>query len=131
MAAAGKQPPPQTVAAPEGPTPEEQAAAVAKARKEQAQQDYEKLISEGENAIRNGNNKAAAIASFAKARQLAEAEGLTTGAASDLYNSYFTKADRIFQREEYEGAKSWYLVAQALLNTADVRTKIKECDRNL
>lgn len=123
--------PQPALSAPAGPTAEEQAVAGAKARREQAQQDYEKLISEGEGAIKNGNNKNAAIAAFAKARQLAEAEGLTTGLASELYSTYFTKADRIFQREEYEGAKSWYLVAQALMNTADVRAKIKECDRNL
>ncbi|OIN57010.1 serine/threonine-protein kinase [Arsenicibacter rosenii] len=116
---------------PVGPTAEEQAAAVARARREQAQQDYEKLISEGESAIKNGNNKSAAMTAFARARQLAEAEGLITGAASELYSTYLTKADLIFQREEYEGAKSWYLVAQTLMNTADVRAKIKECDRNL
>ena len=113
-----------------GPTPDE-LLATAGARKVQMQQEYEKLLTEGESAIKNGNNKSAAMASFAKARQLAETEGLPAGMASELYNSYFTKADRIFQREEYEGARSWYLVAQALMNTAEVRAKLKECDRNL
>ena len=103
----------------------------AQVHKQKAQTEYDALINEGVAAIDNGNNKLTAMATFAKARELATGENLNTDKAIEKYAVYLTKADRIFQREEYEGAKSWYLVAQALINTSEVRTRIKECEKNL
>lgn len=114
-----------------GQAAEAQPVADTQVRKQKAQTEYDALINEGTAAINNGNNKSAAIVAFAKARELATGENLSTDKASEKYTAYVTKADRIFQREEYEGAKSWYLVAQALINTSEVRAKIKECEKNL
>jgi serine/threonine protein kinase len=88
---------------------------------------YDQLIEEGRKAISNGNNKIKAIATFNKALALAKEHELSTAEADGLYNTYLTKANKIFATDEYEGAKAWYQVAQALKDTEEVRRKIKQC----
>ncbi|RRB04421.1 serine/threonine-protein kinase [Larkinella rosea] len=91
------------------------------------QEQYDQLVEEGINAIKNGNNKVKAVASFSKAQGLAKEHGLVTAKAETAYNSYMSKANKIFATDEFEGAKGWYLVAQALKDTEEVRRKIKLC----
>lgn len=95
--------------------------------KQEAQVQYDQLIEEGVKAIANGNNKAKAIADFNRAHVLANQHDLNTGKADGPYAKYADKANRIFESEDYEMAKSWYSVAQALKNTAEVQKKIKQC----
>jgi serine/threonine protein kinase len=99
---------------------------LAKAKQEQ-QNAYDELIEEGIKAIANGNNKTKAIAAFTKAHASAKEHELVTTKADGAYTVYMTKADKIFATDEFDGAKSWYLVAQALKDTPDVRRKIKQC----
>ncbi|WP_080241174.1 serine/threonine-protein kinase [Spirosoma rigui] len=99
----------------------------AQKEKQEAQLAYEQLIDDGMKAIANGNNKAKAIADFSKAGSLAKEHNLSTTRAEGAYATYLTKANRIFDSEEYEGAKAWFKVAQALKDTPEVRTKIKQC----
>lgn len=100
-------------------------------KKQQAQQEYDDLIEKGMASINTGNNKGAAIANFNQASQLANINGVVTAKSSGAYAIYLAKGDRIFANDDYEGAKAWYRVAQALRNTEEVRRKIKECDNNL
>ena len=85
------------------------------------------MIDKGAAAISAKNDKAAAIALFIEARQLAEKNDLSTTKGHEKYAQYFGRANRILENDEYEGAKQWFLVAQSLDNTAEVRTKIKFC----
>jgi serine/threonine protein kinase len=100
-------------------------------KKQQAQQEYDDLIEKGMAAINTSNNKGAAITNFNQASQLANTNGVVTAKSSSAYAIYLAKGDRIFANDDYEGAKAWYRVAQALRNTEEVRRKIKECDNNL
>ncbi len=104
----------------------------AKSAKEEAQEKYDQLVEEGLKAITNGNNnKEKAISAFNKAEELAKNNDLNTGKAGAAYTTFLAKANRIFDNEEeggnYEGAKGWYKVAQALKDTPEVRRKIKQC----
>jgi serine/threonine protein kinase len=100
-------------------------------KKQQVQQEYDDLIEKGMAAINTSNNKGAAITNFNQASQLANTNGVATAKGSGAYAIYLAKGDRIFANDDYEGAKAWYRVAQALRNTEEVRRKIKECDNNL
>jgi eukaryotic-like serine/threonine-protein kinase len=99
--------------------------------KNKAQTDYVELLNKGAALISSSNNKTAAMAIFTQAQSLAAKFNLSTERAQALYNSYFSKGNRIFESEEYEGAKAWYLVAQSLINTPEVQKKIKQCNSNL
>lgn len=100
-------------------------------KKLEAQGKYDGLIEKGIIAINSNNNKSAAISYFTEAGQLAAENNLITEKATSAYTIYLAKANRIFESEEYEGAKGWYKVAQSLINNQVVRQKIKECDNNL
>jgi tetratricopeptide (TPR) repeat protein len=95
--------------------------------KPQAQETYDQLIEDGMKAIATSNNKTKAIADFNSARTLAKEHGLNTAKADAAYTKYNATADRIFESDDYEMAKKWYTVAQALKDTPDVRRKIKQC----
>ena len=105
------------------PTPKETPANA----KQEAQNKYDQLIEDGQQAISKGNNKGKAIDNFTNARLLAKEQDLNTAKADAAYASYITTANRIFDRDELEGAKGWYQVAQALKDTEEVRRKIKQC----
>ncbi|WP_234736898.1 protein kinase domain-containing protein [Tellurirhabdus bombi] len=94
------------------------------------QDEYNELIEKGLKAVNKENRKADAIGVFTQARQLAEKHGLSIDKATASYSEYLAKANRIFGREDYEGAKAWYQVAQALQSTKEVEQKIRECERN-
>ncbi|GAB3920775.1 serine/threonine-protein kinase [Larkinella terrae] len=91
------------------------------------QEQYDQLVEEGVNAIKTGNDKVKAIASFNRAQVLAKEHGLMTAKAEIAYLTYLNKANKIFATDEFEGAKRWYQVAQALKDTEEVRRKIKQC----
>lgn len=93
-----------------------------------AQQQYDQLIEEGVKAIAKGNDKAKAIASFNNARVLTKEHSLNTAKADAAYIEYMTKGNRIFSNDEFDGAKEWYKVAQALKDTREVQSKIKLCN---
>jgi tetratricopeptide (TPR) repeat protein len=95
--------------------------------KQEQQSTYDQLIEEGVKAITNGNNKPKAIALFNKAQVLAKEHELSNDRADAAYASYMNKANKIFDNDEYDGAKDWYEVARALKNTDEVRRKIKQC----
>ncbi len=97
-------------------------------RRQAAQTQYEALIARGVEVIESGNKKAEAIGYFQQAQQLAQANGLSTTKGAEQYANYVAKGDRIFQRDDPEGAKPWYLVAQALVNSDEIRRKIRECN---
>lgn len=115
------------VAGSETPKPDEPAVDPKEVLQKEKQDQYDQLVEEGVNAIKNGNNKVKAVASFSKAQGLAKEYGLATAKAEVAYNSYMSKANKIFATDEFEGAKGWYLVAQALKDTDEVRRKIKLC----
>ena len=96
--------------------------------KKAAQDEYDNLIDKGTVLIANGNNKPGAIAQFNEARQLASKHDLNTAKAHEKYAQYFSKGNRIMDSDDYDGAKPWFLVAQALENTTEVRAKIKICN---
>ena len=121
---------PKVAAAPAAETPKS-AEPIAKENpanvKQEAQDQYDQLIEEGVKAITNGNNKPKAIETFGKALALAKEHELNIAKANSAYNAYMTKANKIFDNDEYDGAKSWYEVARALKDTDEVRRKIKQC----
>ena len=117
------EPAPETKA----PEPAEDAKEKLLSEKQEQQNTYDQLIDEGVKAIANGNNKPKAIALFNKALALAKEHELSSDKADAAYVSYMNKANKIFDNEEYEGAKDWYEVARALKNTDEVRRKIKQC----
>lgn len=93
-----------------------------------AQQQYDQQLEDGEQAIINGNKKNQAISTFQAARTQASENKLNTAKAEELYIKYLNKAHRIFDRNDYEGAKEWYKVAQALKDTPEVRARINRCN---
>ena len=95
--------------------------------KQKAQEEYDQLIEEGMKAITGNNNKAKAIASFSEARTLAEKHELSTAKGDGAYNNAMSRAKNYFDRDEFEGAKGWYQVAQSVKNTSEVQRKIKQC----
>ncbi len=95
--------------------------------KQKFQNEYDQLIDEGVKAIAGGNNKVKAIADFTRAHALAKEHSLNMDKADGPYAKYLDIANRRFESDDYEMAKSWYGVAQALKNTADVQRKIKQC----
>ena len=95
--------------------------------KQEAQVAYDQLVEDGMKAIASSNNKAVAIVNFGKASALASQHTLNTARGDGAYTTYLIKANKIFDNDEYEGAKGWYKVAQALKDTPEVRTKIKQC----
>ena len=105
------------------PDPKEAAAAA----KKESQAQYDQLIDDGNKAIANGNNKAKAIEMFNKAQALANEHGLNTEKGDAAFGTYLSKAHKIFDTDAFEGAKSWYQVAQSLKDTPEVRRKIKQC----
>jgi len=100
-------------------------------KKQQTQKEYDELIERGMTTITASNNKGAAIQSFKQANDLTTNSDIVTAKGKAAYDAYVAKGDRIFANEEYEGAKAWYRVAQAIRNTEEIRRKIKECDTNL
>ncbi|CCH54152.1 pknB [Fibrisoma limi BUZ 3] len=94
---------------------------------QEAQAKYDDLVESGQKAITNGNNKAKAMADFSEAQTLAKKYGLSTEKGDAAYSQNMTRANRIFDTDEFEGAKAWYLVAQSIKDTPEVRTKIKQC----
>ncbi|MGV3556522.1 protein kinase domain-containing protein [Larkinella arboricola] len=96
-----------------------------KAQKE-FQDRYELLMEEGTKAI-GSNNKARAAATFTNAQTLAREHDLNTVKADAAYADCMRRGQSYFNRDEFEGAKGWYLVAQALKDTEEVRRKIKQC----
>lgn len=125
----------ETVAAtPPQPDVEEEARKKRLAELQENQRKFDDYMAEGNAAISRQNNKAAAVAAFGRAVKLAgdhADEGLNTVARDQAYATYMAKGDRIFNNEEYEGARGWYMVAQSLRDTPDVRAKIKKCNNNL
>ncbi|HAK76318.1 MAG TPA: hypothetical protein DCM71_05280 [Runella sp.] len=100
-------------------------------KRQQIQKEYDELIERGMTTITASNNKGAAIQNFKQANDLANSNDVATAKGMNAYATYVAKGDRIFANEEYEGAKAWYRVAQAIRNTEEIRRKIKECDTNL
>lgn len=96
-----------------------------KAKKE-VQERYEQLIEEGSKAILK-NNKSKAIGLFSQAQSLAKEHDLNTSKVNGNYSYSMGKGNSYLEREEYEGAKGWFLVAQSLKDTEEVRRKIKQC----
>jgi|GEM_PF-1728210 len=99
---------------------------LAEKAKAEAQENYNQLIDDGLNAITK-NNKAKAKTNFLAARSLSKEYVLNTAKGSAAYAEYLDKANRIFEREAFEGAREWYLVAQSLKETEEVRRKINQC----
>ncbi|MFD2937109.1 serine/threonine-protein kinase [Spirosoma flavum] len=120
-------PPKAVVPEPEKPKASEPAPVEKTANvKEEAQEQYDQLIEDGLKAIAKGNNKTKAIDYFTSARSLAKEHDLITAKADAAYTSYMATANRIFDRDEFDGAKGWYQVAQSLKDTDEVKRKIKQ-----
>lgn len=102
-----------------------------KKEKQALQTTYDQLIDNGLSFISDGNHKAKAISAFTEAGAMARQHELNTTKADAAYALYFAKANKIFDREEYEGALNWYKVALSLKDTPEVRTRIKQCTNNL
>ena len=101
--------------------------AVAEAAKKEAQQTYDQLMEEGMKAISVGNKKAQAISAFNEAEKLAKQHELNTAKADDAYAYALKKGDSYYSRATYDGAKDWYLVAQAARSTKEVQKQIRLC----
>ena len=95
--------------------------------KDEAQERYNQLMDDGLNAIKKSNNKAKAKADFLAARSLAKEYDLSTAKTDNAYQYAIGKAQGFFDRNTFDGAKDWYLVAQSLKDTDDVRRKINQC----
>lgn len=94
--------------------------------KQEQQEKYDQLIEDGLKAIAS-NNKAKAITTFTSAQSFAKANGLDTDKSDGAYTNTMSRGEKYFDREEFDGAKDWFLVAQALKDTPEVRRKIKLC----
>lgn len=94
---------------------------------EASQTQYNELLEKGANAINSGNRKALAIEFFNQAQQLAHKHKVSTANAAKFYASYVGRGDLLFQNEDPDGAKAWYLVAQAVQNTEEITRKIRAC----
>lgn len=95
--------------------------------KPEAQEKYDQLMEEGMKAITGSNNKAKAIATFTEAQTWAKKHDLIMTKSDVAYTNAMNRAKSYFEREEFEGAKGWYLVAQSLKDTEEVKRKIKQC----
>ena len=95
--------------------------------KDDAQEKYNQLMDDGLNAIKKSNNKAKARADFLAARSLAKEHDLNTAKTDNAYQYAIGKAQGFFDRNTFDGAKDWYLVAQSLKDTDEVRRKINQC----
>ena len=84
-------------------------------------------MEEGMKAITSGNNKAKAIATFTKAQAFAKENELSTAKGDGAYIYMMGKGKNYFERDEFDGAKGWYQVAQSLKDTEEVKRKIKQC----
>jgi serine/threonine protein kinase len=107
--------------------PEPDPKVAAEAAKKEAQQQYDQLIENGIKAISGGNNKAKAIAAFNDAEKLAKQHDLNTAKANDAYVYAMQKGDSYYGRATYDGAKDWYLVAQAAKSTKEVQKQLRLC----
>ncbi|MGA0559285.1 protein kinase domain-containing protein [Larkinella sp. VNQ87] len=97
-----------------------------KLRKEKQEQ-YDQLIEQGLKAVNGSNNKSKAMTTFTSAQSLAKEHDLNTTKADGAYSQMMSKGNKYFERDELEGAKAWYEVAQTLKNTDEVRRRIKQC----
>lgn len=100
---------------------------VAEAARKEAQETYNQLIEEGMKAISGGNNKPKAISAFNEAGKLSKQHDLNTNKADDAYTYALKKGDSYYGRATYDGAKDWYLVAQAAKSTKEVQKQIRLC----
>lgn len=107
--------------------PEADPKAAAEAAKKVAQQQYDQLIDDGIKAVSGGNNKKKAMSAFNEAEKLAKQHDLNTDKADDAYTYAMQKGDGYYSRATYDGAKDWYLVAQAAKNTKEVQKQIRLC----
>ncbi|GAB3261167.1 hypothetical protein GCM10027347_26030 [Larkinella harenae] len=97
-------------------------------KKKKEQQDaYDQRIEQGMKAITGSNDKARAATVFASAQAMAKEHDLITAKADEAYSYTMNKGNGYFNREEFDGAKAWFLVAQSLKDTDEVRRKIKQC----
>ncbi len=94
-------------------------------------QRIEDLLSDGELAINEANNKPLAIEYFTQARVIKQLYKLGDRRFEQLYKNYVKKGDAVFEAEFYSQAKAWYQVAQALHNTAEIREKIEICTNKI
>ncbi|GAB2517743.1 serine/threonine-protein kinase [Spirosoma aerophilum] len=120
------EPPKNTTPEPEPDKPKTTEPAAPENLKKEAQEKYDQLIEEGMKAI-SGNNKAKAIVTFTKAQAFAKENDLGTAKADAAYTYTMSKGKSYFDRDEFDGAKGWYQVAQALKDTEDVKRKLKQC----
>lgn len=97
------------------------------AAKKEAQQKYDQLIEDGMKAISGGNNKTKAIAAFNEAEKLAKQHDLNATKADGAYAYAMKKGDGYYDRATYDGARDWYLVAQAAKNTKEVQKQLRLC----
>lgn len=87
---------------------------------------YDALLQKGSALVQQGD-KSGGIELFGQARQLADGHDLNTSKAQERYANYFQRGMTLFENDEVELAKSWFLVAQSLKNTTEVQTKIRQC----
>ena len=100
---------------------------VAAAAKKEAQEKYNRLMGEGLGAITKSNNKAKAKESFSAGRSLAKEYDLNTAKADEAYTYAMNKGQSLFDRNTFDGARDWYVVAQAAKDTKDVQKQIRLC----
>ncbi|GAB3948239.1 hypothetical protein GCM10028805_22130 [Spirosoma harenae] len=113
---------PEAIKAPEPASKE----ALEKARRE-AQEKYDLLIDDGHKAITKSNNKEKAKENFTAARALAKEYDLSTTKADIPYTYSMGKGNSYFDRDEFDGAKAWFQVAQSLKDTEEVKRRISQC----
>lgn len=77
------------------------------------------------------NNKHRAIALFREAKQLATLTDINVPQFNQIYETIKKRGDGIFENEEFQDAKEWYLVAQVLNNTSEIQQKIQQCNSKL
>lgn len=85
------------------------------------------LIQQGKESV--DSNKSRAIDLFKQARDLADTGGFSIPQFNELYQYYMKRADRLYDNEEYQDAKQWYQISQALHNTSEVQHKIQQCNK--
>ncbi|GAB3991322.1 hypothetical protein GCM10028807_21140 [Spirosoma daeguense] len=95
--------------------------------KREHQNTYNQLIDDGLKSVTNTNNKTKAKAAFAKAQELAKEHALDMAKADNAYSYVMNKGKSYFERDELEGAKAWFELAQVLKDTDEVRRKIRQC----
>lgn len=99
---------------------------------QQLKNEYNALVEKGIVA-HNSNNRVETKRFFAQAASISDKQGnaIRTTKTNYAYWLVFDTGNRFFQIEEFKVAKEWYQVAQVLNNTAEIREKIKECERKL